>query len=183
MQRDDTSFSKCLKNLILKGKENNCYITYQIILDTINAEKYNISLDGIDFIYKSLDANGIKIVDELPENIAAVHCDKHQNTGITKYRQKKKINTEEYSFSYTVKTSNATSRSCPEEALDYLLVCSEEGLNLNEKDILTVIRKCRLSRVEVEQLIEYLSLKGIEIPDKVLDVVEWRAYHRRFKIK
>ncbi len=64
-----------------------------------------------------------------------------------------------------------------------MLVCSEEGLNLNEKDILTVIRKCRLSRVEVEQLIEYLSLKGIEIPDKVLDVVEWRAYHRRFKIK
>ena len=143
------------KKSYIERKENNCYITYQIILDTINAEKYNISLDGIDFIYKSLDANGIKIVDELPENIAAVHCDKHQNTGITKYRQKKKINTEEYSFSYTVKTSNATSRSCPEEALDYLLVCSEEGLNLM-RGYFDCYKKCRLSRVEVEQLIEYL---------------------------
>lgn len=60
---------------------------------------------------------------------------------------------------------------CPEEAIDELLFRAETG-RLRDGDLLTIIKACRLSAVEVDQLVEYLWTKGIDLPD-----INWSQFY------
>lgn len=66
---------------------------------------------------------------------------------------------------------------CPEKVIDELLFRAEIGV-LRHEDLFSIIEDCQLSAPEVEQLIEYLWLKGLDLPD--IDLPQFYNHIRDF---
>jgi|LFRM01.1.fsa_nt_gb hypothetical protein len=144
------SLERINEQLIREGRKLGGQIPYKLVTEVLSKNQESITIEALDYIYNSLSREGIELVDQLSSHSQI----KAQKVTASKYRRSKK----------NLSKSNRTSSIlCFEDALDWLLLKAETQI-LCEKDLLTVINRCRLSIVLVEQLLDYLTLKGIDIP-------------------
>ena len=144
------SLERINEQLIREGRKLGGQIPYKLVTEVLSKNQESITIEALDYIYNSLSREGIELVDQLSSHSQI----KAQKVTASKYRRSKK----------NLSKSNRTSSIlCSEDALDWLLLKAETQI-LCEKDLLTVINRCRLSIVLVEQLRDYLTLKGIDIP-------------------
>lgn len=158
------SLEKIKKRLIMEGKKLDGQITYTLITEIFSQNQENISMEALDYIHHSLSREGIELVDQLSSHAqnkikrkakTSYHSHRVKTARCNKYRRAKQY----------LPILNWTDQIlCPEDALDQLLLKAETQI-LCEKDLQTVINECRLFFVEVEQLLDYLTLKAIDTPN------------------
>lgn len=155
------ALERCLRQLVTQGKKYGGYITYQIITDVLHDKQCDISMDVIDLIYEHLTAEGIKIVNELPVNAVINHVKLQDNgNGVQNFRRRTEVI---FKYIHAEKSGGIKYSLCPEEAIDKLLYQWETTGQLSSKYFFTIVRRYRLSKLEVIQLIDYLGSLGVEI--------------------
>ncbi|OIQ08638.1 RNA polymerase sigma factor SigA [Moorella thermoacetica] len=165
--------------MVTLGKRQGSYITYQVVIDMFRASECDVSMEALDWVYERLIAEGIELVDQLPDSKAVdrdwqryheVTPESSQQPEVVSRRRPKR-----YNYYLEEDLEQPDPDSCPEEAIDNLLFRAETGL-LSAEDILTLIEECRLSSLEVRQLFDYLGLKGIDVPEIDLSQVFRNAF-------
>jgi len=153
------ALERCLRQLVIQGKKYGGYITYQIITDVLHDKQCDLSMDAIDHIYEYLTAEGINIVDELP------HIESPDNgDGFESFRRREVIRRKRsFKYIHAEKSGGIKYSLCPEEAIDKLLYQWETTGQLSTKYFFTIVKRYRLSKLEVIQLIDYLGSLGVEI--------------------
>jgi hypothetical protein len=121
-------------------------------------------MEALDWVYERLTAEGIKLVDQLPDSPAKEVISQDSGGSIQKYRRRARASPRKRRYSCDYESVESSSALCPEEAIDELLFRAETGL-LRGEDLLTIIEGCRLSALDVDQLVEYLWSKRIDLPD------------------
>lgn len=174
MSANERALERCVQRLIAQGRRYGGYVTYRMVRDTLHGTQPEVCMEALDFIYERLVAEGIEIVDQLPDRAAIAvgpDTDEGDKEGSYEYQPRAETARWKRRYKYVYDTSETPSMPepslCPEEAIDELLFRAEAGL-LYGKVFWNIVKKCQLSKLEVRQLVEYLWSKGIDIPD--LDV-------------
>jgi hypothetical protein len=156
------ALEKHLRRLVAYGKECGGYITYEVILSTVDS---SVSMEAIDLIHGRLAAAGIEIVDQLPDDRATGGRRRDSSRRVGNYGHRAKVTrtVRRRGRRYTAGEGPVWPGPCPEEAIDELL-CKAENGRLSVTDVFTAISECRLSMSDSFQLFEYLGLRGIDSP-------------------
>lgn len=173
MAKGEPALERCCQQLVTLGKRQGGYITYQTIIDIFHASANDVSLEALDLVYERLKSEGIELVDQLPDiQIEDRKWQRYQEVIPAHPQRLKGVPTRRHGradYSQEEALEQPESASCPEDAIDNLLFQAEAG-KLSPKDILTLIKECRLSSLEVRQLIDYLGSKGIDVPEIVISL-------------
>lgn len=172
MSANKSALEQCLQQLITQGKRYGGYVTYEIINNVLYNKQYDISMDDIDLIYERLIAEGIEIVDQLPDSSKKINDASLGNTGESVCKQRRQIGVSKRNRRYANYNHYSKEGSdriecilCPEEAVDKLIYCWETTGQLSSEYFLTIIVDYCLSDLEINQLIDYLGSKGIDVPE------------------
>ncbi|KYH31874.1 sigma-70 family RNA polymerase sigma factor [Neomoorella mulderi] len=174
MAKEGLALERCCQQLVTLGKRQGGYITYQGIIDMFRASECDVSMEALDWVYERLIAEGIELVDQLPDSQVVnrnwqryqeVTPESPQRPEVVPRRRHKR-----YDYYLEEDLEQPEPASCLEEAIDNLLFQAGTG-PLSAKDILTLIEDCRLSSFEVRQLFDYLGSKGIDVPEVDLSQV------------
>ncbi|QUL97789.1 MAG: RNA polymerase sigma factor region1.1 domain-containing protein [Candidatus Fermentithermobacillus carboniphilus] len=160
---NQSALERCLRKLISQGKRHDGLITYTMILDVLDKEAIEVSVEDVDSIYKRLRLAGIEIVDGLPDSnvlptsrpqqwCLSVKTRRPARVGQRRRRYRRKY-VDEDPFWYELALA-----TCPEKALDALVSKAECG-TLSKSDLINVAEQYELSTVETRQLVEYLILR------------------------
>ncbi|MEW6227479.1 MAG: RNA polymerase sigma factor region1.1 domain-containing protein [Bacillota bacterium] len=182
MLSSERALERCVHFLISRGRSYGGYVTYRMIGDVLRSTRSEMSMENLDCVYDRLVAEGVQIVDRLPESAAirvAAHADEADAgeplsgyPGLSRGPRGRRLATRDDDRSDTVDWCEPA--LCPEEAIDELLLLAEAGL-LCSGIFWSAAEKCRLSRSEARQLAEYLWSKGVDIAG--LDYLE---FYQRF---
>lgn len=171
MLANERSLKRCVRLLIAKGRRYGGYVSYRIVRDALHGIQPEVSMEALDLIYERLVAEGIEIVDQIPDRpaIAAGSDTNEAEEGSgSEYQPLARVARRKRRYKYGYDTSEASTRRkprfCPERAIDMLLFRAEAGLPCG-RIFLKIISSCKLSRSEVGELVEYLWSQGIDIPD------------------
>ena len=171
MSGSDWALERCLRLLIKQSKMYGGCITYQIVIDTLHDTQCEVTMEALDLIYDRLATEGIEIVDRLPDMPATTvdeYVDQEGKESKWKYRKRtevvKRKQGYQHGYDFTETLSGTGAGLCPEEAIDKLFLRAETGL-LSGRIFLNIVKKYRLSKNEVEELVEYLGSKGVDISD------------------
>lgn len=174
MAKGEATLEQCCQQLVTLGKRYGGYITYQTIIDIFHASASDVSLEALDLVYERLKSEGIELVDQLPDiQIEDRKWQRYQEVIPKQPQRLKGVPTRRHGradYSQEEALEQPEPASCPEDAIDNLLFQAETG-GLSPKDILTFIKECRLSSLEVRQLFDYLGSKGIDVPEIDLSLV------------
>lgn len=160
------------RQLIVEGKNNGGFVTYQFVADVLKELGDDVTLGSIDVVDSFLTAERIQIVDSLPK---LAHFTRDDLESILKFRREEIHiwNSRFRFYSDSTVTLEYPYVLCPEMTLDVLLVKAEDE-ELSDKDIEDAIDACSLTPGEATELIEYLWLKGINVPD----ITVYNSYRR-----
>lgn len=160
------ALEKCIRELTKRGTNQGGYMRMHTLAGALRDTGCKLSTQDLDRIQNHLAAKGIRIVDELPAR-STVAADGRQRR---RYRVADRVRPA---------PGRPAEALCPEEAIDTLLLAAERGL-FCERVLVRTIRACRLSQVEVAELLEYLFIKGLDLFD--LDAFLWE-FPRRWKVE
>ncbi|BCV22809.1 RNA polymerase sigma factor region1.1 domain-containing protein [Moorella sp. Hama-1] len=168
MSENEVALNRCLRQLLTLGQKFGGYVTYQVIIDTLNDKMSDVSMEALDRVYEHLAAKGIEIVDELPGKQIIDACNQDNKEDNRECRQRVGITRPKRSYNYdydsTISTGRTKTTLCLEDIIDKLIFRAETG-RLRDQDFLTIVEECHPNALEVKQLIEYLLTKGINLPD------------------
>lgn len=168
MSKNELTLERCCRRLITLGKQQDGYVTYQVVIETLQGQQGNVSMEALDWVYERLAAEGIELVDQLPNDQATsgkwsdyweAPPENLRRPETIPKRQRKR-----YRYYSEKGPSQREPDPCPEEAIDKLLLRAETGV-LSAEDVLTLIEDCCLSALEARQLLDYLGSKGIDVPE------------------
>lgn len=167
------TLEKCIRELTKRGANQGGYVEMRTLAGMLCATGCKLSTQDLDRIHKHLAAHGIRTVDELPARSAVAYDGGQRRSHRVAYRVRPGRGAPSYPAH-----SRPAEALCPEEAIDRLLLAAERGL-FCERVLVRTIRDCRLSQVEVAELLEYLFIKGIDLFDLDVFLREfprgWRA--------
>ncbi|TDA65826.1 MAG: sigma-70 family RNA polymerase sigma factor [Clostridia bacterium] len=167
MSKEELALERCCRQLVSLGKRQDGYVTYQVVIDMFRASECDVSMEALDWVYERLVAEGIELVDQLPGGEATKGewpedreplPESPRQPEVVPSRRRKRL--EYYPIEELEQTEPA---SCPEEAIDRLLLLAETR-PLFAEDLLTLIEDCCLSALETRQLFDYLGSRGIDVP-------------------
>jgi hypothetical protein len=168
MSANGLALDRCLQQLVVLGKRYGGCVTYQILINLLRNAHCDVSMEALDWICERLATEGIELVDQLPAKPVTNVQWQDKRRGIQQYRCQTQVTRQKprYNWDYDfVDDSDWIDYAlCPEEVVDELWFRAETGV-LRSEDVSAVLEKCRLSPVEVLQLIEYLQSKGIDFPN------------------
>jgi len=164
MSASELALDRCLRQLVRQGKRYGGYITYETVKKTLHHKRCDISLETLDWIYVRLTAEGIELVDQIPGKPVADVESQHNRGSRRYYRQRARARRRRPRHS-SARYRGRNFALCPEAAIDNLLLRWEEVGLIRTEELLTVIKGCRFSVLEVHQLLEYLASKGVDLPD------------------
>lgn len=168
MSKEELALERCCCQLVTLGKRQGGYVTYQVVVDVFCASEQDVSMEALDWVYERLVAEGIELVDQLPDGEATKGKrpedreplpESPRQPEVVSSRRRKRH--EYYPIEELEQTEPA---SCPEEAIDRLLLLAETR-PLSAEDLLTLIEDCCLSALETHQLFDYLGSMGIDVPE------------------
>lgn len=164
MSESDARLEKCLRRITVVGRSQGSVITYDAVKEQLNASGIALSLDTLDRVYDYLKSNGVKLTDEIPANTAP--CEVHDERRSAASLASGKVGDEsEYHIILP----------CVEAAIDRLVATATEGVvDLNA--FTEMLEVCRLSEIDVQQLIEYLQGWGFDTPP-IDTVSSWNIEH------
>lgn len=64
---EPSALERCLRKLVALGQQHDGFITYTQILDILDRETAELSIEDVEAIYQRLTQFNIEIVDELPK--------------------------------------------------------------------------------------------------------------------
>lgn len=168
MSTTEPALDRCLRHLIAQGKRQNGFITYQLISDTLRAQRCDLSLTTLDHIYSGLSSEGIEIVDQLPATSCMGQGGGAKGESDWELRSRGRVavrRTPRIREGTALETQGYTEVVlCPEEALDRIL-WRAQNRTLRAKDLWAAIEACHLMDSEAQQFIEYLCLRGVDLLD------------------
>ena len=111
-------------------------------------------MSTIDKIHQVLQSEQIEIVDKL-------YTLKHKD--ITSRSQKIVLKKRRSNHRQKNKVSKRNF-ACPEQAIDNLLLHCENKGEIDDKYFYKIVSEYNFSQIDIQQLVEYLGLKGIDCP-------------------
>lgn len=168
----EMTLDRCLQQLITQGKKYGGYITYQAVINTLQARQLDASMEVLDLVYERLSTGGIELVDQLPDVPRPGVDVKWRDAGETlQDHQGRSATAPPRQLSGARGLNHDTVAEdlypCPEEMIDALLSHVDEAGLLRREDFLTMVEESNLTALEVDQLVEYLGLRGIDLSGPV----------------
>ena len=167
MSTNKPVLDRCLRRLIVLGKRQRGFVTYQLVSDILRAQSCDLTLIVLDHIHACLSAEGIEIVDQLPATSDM------GREGLSKGESHWKPRPRRVAVRRTPRLREGTAPEaqghtelvlCTEEALDRILLRAQNR-TLRAKDLWAAIEACHLMDSEAQQFIEYLCLRGVDLLD------------------
>jgi len=170
---NQSALERCLRKLVSEGKRHDGLITYTMILDVLDKEAVEVSVEDVDSIYKRLRLAGIEIVDGLPDGNVLPTIKPQQRHLSVKTRGLARAGERRRRYSRNYMNEEASWYElalavCPEKALDALVLKAEWG-TLSKSDLINVAEQYGFSTVETRQLVEYLVLRAEQLDPDLLD--------------
>lgn len=166
MATNELFLEKCLQKLKNLSRKYNGYLTYNDISRIFSTKTNEASIEVIDLLYEALLKEDIKIVDQIPDNIAPSNGNSLKEVRVLYKNINARHSLDRYRLLYTDFTCDPFQEIsyCPEETLDNLLDLALKKNNiLNLCDILAIKEVFNLSTKELYYLCEYIISRGVTI--------------------